>query len=85
MRGTQLSLAGNIVRYEMVGAQLGGFYQLSYGQGMQLTWGFNMALGGLRGAQIALLANIANGELHGLQAGMLNLNRGSQDGLQAGW
>jgi hypothetical protein len=86
LHGTQLSLAGNIAQLEMVGAQLGGFYQISYGPalGMQLTWGFNMALGGLRGAQIALLANIANGELHGLQAGMLNLSRGSQHGLQAG-
>jgi Caspase domain len=86
LHGTQLSLAGNIVQHEMMGAQIGGFYQLIHGpaRGMQFTWGFNVALGGLRGAQIAWLANIANGDLHGLQVAMLNLNRGSLHGTQAG-
>jgi hypothetical protein len=84
--GLQLSLAGNIAQYEMVGAQIGGFYQLSYGpaRGMQLAWGVNMALGGLRGLQAAPFANVSNGELHGLQVAMVNFNRGSLHGLQAG-
>jgi hypothetical protein len=70
----------------MVGAQIGGFYQLSYGpaRGMQLAWGVNMALGGLRGLQAAPFANVSNGEVHGLQAAMVNINRGSLHGLQAG-
>jgi hypothetical protein len=86
LRGVQLSLAGNIAQYEMVGAQVGGFYQLSYGpaQGVQLTSGINMALNGLRGAQLATFANVANGELHGLQSAMLNVNRGPLFGVQYG-
>jgi len=86
LHGVQISLAGNIAQYDMRGAQIGGFYQLSYGpaRGLQLSSGVNMALGGLRGAQIAYLANISDGELHGLQAALLNMNRGSLRGLQAG-
>jgi hypothetical protein len=86
LHGLQLSLAGNIAQYEMVGAQVGGFYQLSYGpaRGAQLAWGMNMALGGLRGIQVAPFANILNGDLHGLQAAMLNINRGSLHGVKAG-
>ena len=84
--GLQLSLVGNIAQYEMRGAQIGGAFDLSYGpaKGLQLAWGVNMALAGLRGAQIAGLANISDRELHGLQAALLNMNRGSLRGLQAG-
>ncbi|HJX65911.1 MAG TPA: caspase family protein [Polyangia bacterium] len=86
LHGLQLSLAGNIAQYEMVGAQLGGFYQLSYGpaRGAQLTYGVNMALGGLRGAQLASIANVSNGELRGVQGALINVNRGSLVGLEAG-
>jgi len=86
LRGLQLSLAGNIAQYEMVGAQLGGFYQLSYGpaRGTQLTYGVNMALGGLRGAQLASIANVSNGELRGVQGALINVNHGSLVGLEAG-
>jgi Caspase domain len=85
LRGLQLSLAGNIAQYEMVGAQIGGFYQLSYGpaRGAQLGWGVNMAMGGLRGAQLAWLANISNGEMRGFQAALINVNRGSFVGAEA--
>jgi hypothetical protein len=86
LHGLQLSLAGNIAQYEMVGAQIGGFYQLSYGpaRGAQIAWGVNMALGGLRGAQLALFANVADGELRGVQAALVNINRGSLRGVEAG-
>jgi hypothetical protein len=86
LHGLQLSLAGNIAQYEMVGAQLGGAYQLSYGpaRGLQIGWGVNMALGGIRGAQIATFANVSNGELRGLQVAMLNINRGSVHGTEVG-
>jgi len=85
VRGLQLSLAGSIAQYEMVGAQMGGFYQLSYGpvRGLQIGWGINMALGGLRGMQLAL-ANVSNGELHGVQGGLLNVDRGSVHGMEGG-
>ena len=85
LHGLQLSLAGNIAQYEMVGAQIGGFYQLSYGpaRGAQLGWGVNMAMGGLRGAQLAWLANISNGEMRGFQAALINVNRGSFLGAEA--
>jgi len=84
LRGLQLSLAGNIAQYEMVGAQLGGFYQLSYGpvRGAQLTYGVNMALAGLRGAQLASIANVSNGELRGAQVALLNISRGALIGVQ---
>jgi hypothetical protein len=86
LRGLQLSLAGNIAQYEMVGAQLGGFYQLSYGpvRGAQLTYGVNMAMGGLRGAQLASIANVSNGELRGAQGALLNVSRGALIGVQGG-
>jgi len=86
LRGLQLSPAGNIAQYEMVGAQVGGFYQLSYGpaRGAQLASGVNMALGGMRGAQLAGLANVSNGDLRGFQAALVNFNRGSLRGAEAG-
>ena len=86
LHGLQLSLAGNIAQYEMVGAQIGGFYQLSYGpaRGAQLGWGVNMALGGMRGAQLAWLANISNGEFRGFQAALINISRGPLYGFDAG-
>jgi hypothetical protein len=86
LHGLQLSLAGNIAQYEMVGAQMAGFYQLTYGQarGLQLGWGVNMALAGLTGAQIAWLANIANGDLRGFQGAIFNYNRGSVHGASLG-
>jgi hypothetical protein len=84
LRGLQLSLAGNIAQYEMLGAQLGGFYQLSYGpaRGAQLASGVNMALGGLRGAQLASFANLSYGELRGVQGALLNVSRGTLIGVQ---
>jgi hypothetical protein len=86
LRGLQLSPAGNIAQYEMVGAQIGGFYQLSYGpaRGAQLASGVNMALGGMRGAQLAGFANVSNGDLRGFQAALVNINRGSLRGAEAG-
>ena len=86
LHGLQLSLAGNIAQYEMVGAQVGGFYQLSYGpaRGAQIAWGVNMALGGLRGAQVAPFANVSNGDVRGAQVSMVNINRGSLRGVEAG-
>jgi len=86
LHGLQLSLAGNIAQYEMVGAQIAGFYQLTYGpaRGLQLGWGVNMALGGLTGAQLAWLANVSNGDLHGFQGAILNFNRGTVHGASVG-
>jgi hypothetical protein len=86
LHGLQLSLAGNIAQYEMVGAQIGGVYQLSYGpaRGLQVGYGLNMALGGLHGAQLAAFANVSNGELHGFQLAMVNINRGSVRGAGIG-
>jgi hypothetical protein len=85
LRGLQLSLAGNIAQYEMLGAQLGGVYQIGYGPvlGAQLTYGVNMAMGGLRGAQLAGIANVSNGGLRGVQWSLLNVSRGSLYGAQA--
>jgi hypothetical protein len=86
LRGLQLSLAGNIAQYEMVGAQMAGFYQLTYGRarGLQLGWGVNMALGGLSGAQLAWLANASDGELRGFQAALTNINYGTVHGASLG-
>lgn len=86
LHGLQLSLAGNIAQYEMVGAQVAGFYQLSYGpaRGAQLASGVNMALGGMRGAQLAWLANVSNGDFRGFQAALFNISRGSLRGAEVG-
>jgi hypothetical protein len=86
LHGLQLSAVGNIAQYEMVGAQIAGFYQLTYGQarGLQLGWGINMALGGLTGAQIAWLANVSSGDMRGFQWAMLNIARGSVHGASVG-
>jgi hypothetical protein len=62
----------------MVGAQLAGFYQLTYGRarGLQMSWGINMALNGMTGAQLTWLANITDGGMYGFQMALLNYNRG---------
>ncbi len=86
LHGLQLSLAGNIAQYEMVGAQIAGVYQLTYGpaRGLQLASGFNMALGGLTGAQLAWFVNVSNVDLQGFQTALLNINRGTLHGASFG-
>jgi hypothetical protein len=86
LHGVQLSLSANFAQNEMVGMQVAGFYQVSYGpaRGAQLTLGLNKALGGLQGVQLAWLANISDGDLRGIQAAMVNISRGSLHGIEAG-
>jgi hypothetical protein len=85
VRGAQVSLAGNISRDGVVGAQVGGMLALSYGtvEGVQ-AGGYNMALGGLRGAQLGWLASVARGPVTGAQVAMVNVAHGSVNGAQVG-
>jgi hypothetical protein len=100
VRGVQLSVAGNIARDQVLGAQLGGAVALSYGpvRGVQVA-GYNLAMGGLHGAQVGYfasvasgpvrgaqlsLANVANGRMDGAQIGLANVEKGSLDGVQVG-
>jgi len=85
VRGAQVSLAGNISRDGVVGAQVGGMVALSYGPvlGVQ-AGGYNMAMGGLRGAQLGWLASVANGPVTGAQVAMVNIVHGPMRGAQLG-
>jgi hypothetical protein len=85
LRGAQVSLAGNIAQDGVVGAQVGGAFALSYGHvlGAQVA-AYNMALGGLRGAQAGWIANVARGPVRGVQVGMANIANGPTRGAQVG-
>jgi hypothetical protein len=85
VRGAQVSLAGNISRDGVVGAQVGGMVALSYGpvHGVQVA-GYNMAMGGLRGAQVGWVASVARGPVHGAQISLVNLAAGPIRGAQIG-
>ncbi|MBN2577079.1 MAG: caspase family protein [Deltaproteobacteria bacterium] len=100
VRGVQLSVAGNIARDRVVGAQIGGMVALSYGpvRGAQVA-GYNLAMGGLHGAQVGYFAsvasgpargaqvsmvNVANGQMRGAQIGLVSVEKGSLDGAQIG-
>jgi hypothetical protein len=99
VRGAQVSLAGNIARDGVVGAQVGGMLSLSYGpvRGIQAA-GYNLAMGGLVGAQVGWvsvargpvegaqvgLVNITSGPMRGGQVGLANVEKGDLDGAQVG-
>jgi hypothetical protein len=87
VRGVQLSIAGNIARDGVLGAQIGGAIALSYGpvHGVQLA-GYNLAMGGLRGAQVGYFstATATHGPIHGAQISLVNFAKGQMRGAQAG-
>jgi len=85
VRGAQISVAGNISRDGVVGAQVGGILALSYGPvlGAQVA-GYNLAMGGLRGAQVGWMASVARGPVHGVQVSMVNVANGPMRGAQIG-
>jgi hypothetical protein len=83
--GAQISLAGNISRDGVVGAQVGGMLALSYGPvlGVQAA-GYNMAMGGLRGAQLGWMASVARGPVRGVQISLATVATGPMRGAQIG-
>jgi len=85
VRGAQVSLAGNISRDGVVGAQVGGMLALSYGPviGVQAA-GYNMAMGGLRGVQLGWISSVARGPVLGAQISMVNVANGPVRGVQVG-
>jgi len=100
VRGAQVSLAGNLARDGVIGAQIGGVVALSDGpvMGAQVA-AYNLAMGGLHGAQVGMvasiakgdvtgaqvsLANVAYGQMRGAQVGIANVERGAIDGAQVG-
>jgi hypothetical protein len=85
VRGAQVSIAGNISRDGVVGAQVGGMLALSYGplQGVQVA-GYNMAMGGFEGAQIGWISSVARGQVRGAQVSMVNVANGQMSGAQVG-
>ena len=99
VRGAQVSLAGNISRDGVIGAQVGGMLSLSYGpvRGIQAA-GYNLAMGGLEGGQVGWvsvargpvggaqvsLVNITSGPMRGGQVGLANVEKGDMTGAQVG-
>jgi len=85
VRGAQVSIAGNISRDGVVGAQIGGAVALSYGpvRGAQIS-AYNLAMGGLEGVQIGWPASVANQKMHGAQISMVNVAKGKVSGAQVG-
>lgn len=85
VHGAQVSLAGNISRDGVIGAQVGGMLALSYGPvlGVQAA-GYNMAMGGLEGAQVGWISSVARGTVQGAQVSMVNVASGKMRGVQVG-
>lgn len=85
VRGAQLSLAGNISRDGVEGAQIGGMLALSYGPvlGAQVG-GYDLAMAGLRGVQLGWIASVARGPVRGAQIAMVNVAHGPVFGAQIG-
>ncbi len=86
LRGMQLSLVGNLVDEEMVGAQVSVAFNRARGdsKGLQATSGINLAEHDFVGLQTAAVANAVRGDMRGLQAGVINHIGGGVVGLQAG-
>ncbi len=85
VRGAQISLAGNISRDGVAGAQVGGMLALSYGPllGVQAA-AYNMAMRGFEGAQVGWISNVAHGPVSGAQISMVNVATGQMSGVQFG-
>lgn len=85
VRGAQVSVAGNISRDGVVGAQVGGMLALTYGplSGVQVA-GYNMAMGGFQGAQVGWISSVARGPVRGAQVSMVNVASGPMSGAQVG-
>ncbi len=85
-RGLMATLGANVVHGEMRGIQLSGAWNKAGGlYGLQFNCGVNRASGLGKGAQIGLIANVADvtGDLAQF-APVLNWSGGSTRGLQAG-
>lgn len=82
--GVLVSGISNLVVGTMKGLQLGSVNFAGEQRGVQLGLLTNIAARPLQGVQVAAITNVSKGMSGGVQAGLLNINSGMQDGFQFG-
>jgi hypothetical protein len=86
VKSFQLGVLFNTVGGSVKGLQIGGLFNQVFSdvKAIQIAGAFNNVEGDVKGIQIALGFNNAR-QMHGIQAGALNIAAGNASGLQFGW